>query len=116
LLPALQRALEQLPEGVKWVRVRSDSVGYDWEFLRYLAEGRSERFGRIDFAVSADVTDELKKEVARLPAAAWKPLVRQLVDQTIVTEQEWAEVEYVPNPAAMTKKRSSRIRVSGGVG
>jgi hypothetical protein len=104
LQPALQRALEQLPAGVKRVRVRSDSAGYDWEFLRYLGEGRNERFGRIDFAVSADVTDELKKEVARLRADAWKPLVRRLGDQAIVTEQEWAEVEYVPNAAAMTKK------------
>jgi hypothetical protein len=104
LLPALQRALEQLPEGVKRVRVRSDSAGYDWDFLRYMAEGRNERFGRIDFAVSADVTDELKKEVARLAPDAWQPLVRQLPDQKIVTGQEWAEVEYVPNAAAMTKK------------
>lgn len=104
LLAVLERALEQLPEGVKRVRVRADSAGYDWEFLRYMAEGCNERFGRIDFAVSADVTDELKKEVARLPATAWQPLVRQLPDQKIVTEQEWAEVEYVPNKAAYTKK------------
>lgn len=104
LLPALQRALAQLPEGVKHVRVRSDSAGYDWQLLRYLAEGKNERFGRIDFAVSADVTDELKDEVARLPGDAWKPLVRQLADQTIVTEQEWAEIEYVPNAAAATKE------------
>lgn len=104
LLPVLERALEQLPEGVKRVRVRSDSAGYDWEFLRYMAEGRNERFGRIDFAVSADVTEELKKEVARLPATAWRPLVRRLAEQEIVTEQEWAEVEYVPNKAAHTKK------------
>lgn len=103
LLPVLQRALAQLPPGVHRVQLRSDSAGYDWEFLRYLAEGRDERFGRIDFAVSADVTDELKKEVARLPATAWRPLVRRLADQQIPTDQEWAEVEYVPNKAAHTK-------------
>lgn len=34
LLPALERALEQLPVGVQRVRLRSDSAGYDWEFLR----------------------------------------------------------------------------------
>lgn len=103
LVEVLERALEQLPAGVRRVRVRSDSAGYDWEFLRYMAEGRNRRFGRIAFAVSADVTEELKKEVARLPATAWRPLVRRLPDQEIVTEQEWAEVEYVPNKAAYTK-------------
>ena len=32
--------------------VRSDSAGYEWEFLKYCAEGHNKRFGVIDFAVA----------------------------------------------------------------
>jgi len=100
----LVRALDMLPKALTTVQIRSDTAGYDWDFLRYCAEGKHPRFGRIDFAVGADVTEELRKEVARLAATAWAPLVRRLADQDILTEQEWAEVEFVPNAAAHTKK------------
>jgi hypothetical protein len=49
-----ERALEQLPEGVTKVYARTDTQGYEREFLQYLAEGKSERFGVIEFAVGAD--------------------------------------------------------------
>jgi len=46
----LERALEQLPQGVKTVYARTDTQGYEQEFLQYLAEGKNERFGRIEMA------------------------------------------------------------------
>jgi hypothetical protein len=105
LLAPLQRALEQLPESVQRVLLRSDTAGYTWDLLRYCAEGRHPRFGRIDFAVSADVTPELKQEVAKLPPSAWHSLVRRYPDgQEVVTDQEVAEVVYVPDAAARTKR------------
>ncbi len=69
-LAALKRALELLPVGVEKVRLHMDTQGYEWELLRWLAEGKSERFGVIEFVVGADVTQELRKEVAKLKASA----------------------------------------------
>jgi hypothetical protein len=38
------------------VFVRSDTAGYQKDLQRYCAEGKSERFGVIEFAIGADVT------------------------------------------------------------
>lgn len=42
-LERLQGVLAHLPEGVKKVRYRSDSAGYQTHLLRYLAEGQDAR-------------------------------------------------------------------------
>jgi hypothetical protein len=49
-LEELQRALSLLPEGVKKVKLRSDSAGYQMDLMKYCASGEDERFGVIDFA------------------------------------------------------------------
>ena len=105
LLRFLQESLEMLPaEGVERVMVRSDTAGYQVDFLRYMAEGRS-RFGRIEFAVGADVTPALKEEVARVPESAWKPFRRwnKRKKEWEETGREWAEVVYVPDWMARKK-------------
>lgn len=84
----LQRALEQLPEGVKTVYVRTDTQGYEQEFLQYLAQGKNERFGRIEFAVGADVTQAFREAVAEVQEEDWKSLDSR--------GQQWAEVCFVP--------------------
>lgn len=104
-LDAFKRALALLPAGVKSVMVRMDTQGYEWELLRYLAEGKNERFGVIEFAVGADMTQELKKEVAKLRADQWKDLARRPGE----VAQQWAEVPFVPN-AASTKKDGPQYR------
>jgi hypothetical protein len=107
LLPVFKRALKQLGPVVKRVVLRSDTAGYTWPLLRYCAEGRDERFGRIDFAVGADVTPELKSEVAKLSDKDWETLEREDDGQTIDTGQQWADLVYVPKEAARTKKGPS---------
>jgi len=104
LRDALVRALDQLPEGVEKVLLRSDSAGYCWELLRYCAEGRNKRFGKIDFAVSADVSDSLKQEVAKLSEEDWRPLMEESDGQKIQTGQEYAEVVYVPKGIGHSKR------------
>jgi quinol monooxygenase YgiN len=84
-----QRALEQLPEGVKRVYARTDTQGYEKEFLQYLAQGKNERFGVIEFAVGADVTEAFRKAVAQVEEAQWNPLDER--------GQQWAQVCFVPN-------------------
>jgi len=102
-LRVLREGLEMLPQSVEKVRYRADAAGYEVDLLRYLAEGRHPRFGRIEFAVSADVTEAFRTSVAELDESAWLPLYRTDGDQRIKTEQEWAEVCYVPNWAGYSK-------------
>ena len=56
-LRVLREALECLPAGVEKVYLRSDTAGYQVNLLKYCAEGGSERFGVIEFAVGVDVGD-----------------------------------------------------------
>jgi hypothetical protein len=104
-LEALKRALELLPAGIGQVRLRMDTQGYEWELLRYLAEGSNPRFGVIGFAVGADVTPELKREVGKLREEEWQELPRE----PGLVAQQWAEVCYVPNASA-TKKDGPQYR------
>ncbi len=100
----LQQALDCLPAGVETVYLRSDTAGYQKDLLRYCAEGRNERFGVIEFTVGADVTAAFKQTVAALPESAWQPLCRRLDGRVIETDQEWAEVGFVPNWAGHSKQ------------
>ena len=93
----LKEALEQLPPGVEQVRVRSDTAGYQREFLRHCAEGRDERFGVIEFAVGVDVTPEFKAEVAQVSEEEWHDLHREVDGRRSETGQQYAEVNFVPN-------------------
>lgn len=102
-LRVLQRSLELLPDGVEKVYLRSDTAGYQWDLLKYCAEGRSERFGVIEFGVGCDVTPEFKIAVASLSEEEWKPLISEKDGIKVDTGQEWAEVCYVPNEIGKSK-------------
>jgi Transposase DDE domain group 1 len=117
-LRVLQDALAMLPESVEKAFLRSDSAGYQIELLKYCAEGRNERFGKIEFAISADVTAEFRK-AALAADVEWKPLLRkrlhQKADGTIREEfedigQEYAEVAFVPNWIACGRKDAPGYR------
>ncbi len=108
-LAVLQRSLELLPEGVEEVLLRTDTAGYEWDLLKYCAEGKNERFGVIRFCVGADVTPEFKAAVARVPSSDCQPLMRRVDGMEIDTGQQYAEVCYVPNKAA-TKKHGPHYR------
>jgi len=107
-LRLLQEALHQLPEGVEKVCVRSDTAGYQQELLRYCAEGSNQRFGVIDFAIGADVTESFRDAVRDVAEDQWFPVLRTDPDgRQYETGQQWAEVCYVPNWAAASKKGPS---------
>jgi len=103
-LRALQEALDALPEGVVKVYYRGDTAAYQRELLRYCAEGQNERFGVIEFAVGVDVTPEFKQAVAEVAGGEWHPLERLVDGKPVRTEQEWAEVCFVPNWVAHRKR------------
>ncbi|MBM3120029.1 MAG: IS1380 family transposase [Chloroflexi bacterium] len=102
-LRVLKEALAVLPEGVVKVYFRGDTAANQKELLRYCAEGKSERFGVIEFAVGVDVTAEFKRAVAEVEEGEWQPLEREVDGKRVKTEQEWAEVCFVPNWTAYKK-------------
>ncbi len=95
-LRVFEKSLGILPEGVEKVYYRGDTAVYRQELLRYLAEGKNERFGVIEFAIGVDVTAEFKKAVAQVEEKGWH-LLEQMVDgRRVRTDQQWAEVCFVP--------------------
>jgi len=103
LIPVLQEAIGALPKTVRLVRVRSDSAAYAHEFLNWCRKEVPGR-PRIEFAISADMTEELRAAIQALPEGAWKPL-RKVTDKGwIMGRKEWAEVEFVPSQPSRKKR------------
>lgn len=102
-LRVMKAAIELLPKQVKKVYLRSDTAGYQQDLMKYCAEGKNERFGVIEFAIGADVTAEFKLAVAAVPETDWQPLDRIVDGKRYATDQQFAEVGYVPNWAGMSK-------------
>jgi hypothetical protein len=103
-LRALKETLDALPEGVMKVYFRGDTAANQKDLLRYCAEGKNERFGVIEFAVGVDMTAEFKRAVAEVAEGEWQSLEREVDGQRVKTEQEWAEVCFVPNWTAHRKE------------
>jgi hypothetical protein len=102
-LRVFQEALALLPESVEKVRFRSDTAGYQHELLRYCAKGENKRFGRIEFAIGSDVTPEFKKAVMEVADSDWQSIYREFDGHRIKTDQEWAEVCFIPNAIGHSK-------------
>jgi len=62
--------------------------------------------GVIEFAVSADVTREFRKAVLSVSDADWRPLYRPIDGVPSKTDQEWAEVCFVPSWAGNSRNRA----------
>jgi hypothetical protein len=92
-------ALSLLPQGVKTVRLRSDTAGYQHDLMGWCDdEKKHPHLGRIEFAIGADVTREFKKAVRE--ADEWYPIH----DKKGHITGEWAEVCFIPNAECHTKK------------
>jgi hypothetical protein len=104
LLGPFEQALELLPQGVKKVFVRSDTAGNVEKLLRYCAEAKNRRFGVIELAIGVDVTQEFKKAVTEIPESEWFRLNRKVNGKLEWTNQEYAEVCFVPNWVGQSKK------------
>ena len=105
-------SLPMRADGDEWrVRVRSDSAAYEQATLDHWA-GRGWRF-----AVSADLSKQLRAEILRLPYDAWQPWATEA--KGVV--REWAEVPFVPSRAAEKKATppyrylAIRVRTPQGV-
>ena len=98
----LKAALQALPEGISKKYVRADSALYEHKTLRFL-----DREG-IQFAISADLTRELRKEIEALAKDAWNSLPPR--EGGVAKEERfWAEVPFVPEePEARKGERPFR--------
>ena len=103
-LRVLQDSLALLPASVTKVSLRSDTAGYQQELLLYCGEGKDPRFGVIDFAIGADVTEAFRMAVRATAETEWKPLIRMVDGKPQETDQEWADVCYVPDWAGHSRK------------
>lgn len=103
-LRVFKESLDALPPGVEKVRMRSDSAGYQHDLLRYCDSGENERFGRIEFAVSCDVTPQFKAAASQVSEEDWHPVLREEDGRLVETDREWAEVCFVPAGIGHSKK------------
>jgi hypothetical protein len=86
-LPLIERAFAVLPESVTERFFRADSACYDEKVLKWLAEPSR----HIGFAISADMTKELRAACVALPATAWA-LYEERPDMRV----DVADVEFTP--------------------
>lgn len=84
----VDEAYETLPPGPWKVKVRSDSAAYD---VKYLDHWDKRKWG---FAVSADMSPQLKAEIEKLSGEAWRIWKTEKGGGVI---RQWAEVPYVPS-------------------
>lgn len=92
----VDRAYNTLPPGQWQVKVRSDSAAYQQDILDHWQERGWQ------FAVSAGMSQGLKKEIEALPKDVWR--VWKVEKQGMI--REWAEVPYVP--ARQYERRDSQ--------
>jgi hypothetical protein len=90
----LKRALAALPPGITQTFVRGDSARYEHEVLAWCEEQG------IGYAISVDMSPQLRAELQRLPETAWQP---ESEDAEAI--REWAEVPYVPDDKDYRKDR-----------
>ncbi len=88
---------DEMPHGVEMVFLRSDSAANVEGPLRYCAKGKNKRFGVIEFAIGVDMTQEFKKAVGEVPESQWFRLNRRVDGKLQETNQEYAEVRFVPD-------------------
>ena len=109
----VNKAYAMLPPGAWGIRIRSDSAAYEQDNLDEWDHKHWE------FAVSADMSPQLKAEIAALPPDAWQHWKEGKTRETRVI-REWAEVTYVPGKK--TEKKDSKpyryvaIRISSRQG
>ena len=92
----LEQAVANLPQGITEIRLRADSALYETEVLRWCEAADRP----IAYAISADLSGQLKAEIGRLPESAWQ-VEREEADAI----RSWAEVPYVPSDGDHRKDR-----------
>ena len=91
-LRVVQKTVAALPDGVEQVFLRGDSALYEHDLMDWL-DGE-----QIGFAISADMSTQLRQAIEALPEEAWQT---ETQDRDAV--RQWAEVAYVPDDGKFAK-------------
>jgi hypothetical protein len=110
-LTCCKMAFGALPEGLKRYAYRGDSACYEWNLLNWLRDEQRPDgpAGRIEFAVSAKMSEQLHSACVALKENAWTTIGKPEVDGTV---RQWAEVPYVPSEPK-EKKHTQPLRYIG---
>ena len=110
-LTVVQRGFSALPAErmAKMVMAfRGDSACYNHDLLNWLRdEERTGPKGKIRFAISADMSQPLRREVNKLSESDWKPYRRpdgEAVASDASEQRQWADVVFVPTDGPTNKK------------
>lgn len=95
----VEKAVAALPGKLDKIYVRGDSALYEHELMAWM-DSRA-----IAYAISADMSTQLKAAIAALPEDHWR-LERQETDAV----REWAEVNYVPDDGIHKKDHATPRR------
>jgi len=90
----LEQAVATLPPGIERIRLRADSALYETTVLRWCEAHQ------IEYAISADLSEQLRAEILRLPEHTW-----QVEHEAPEAIRSWAEVPYVPSDGDHRKDR-----------
>jgi hypothetical protein len=103
-------AYEALPDTVEARYFRGDSACHENDLIQWLRhpDRAKEKGGAIGFAVSAVMSEALRKAVKKVAEQEWKTIKTE-ADGTL---RQWAEVEFVPGEAG-EKKQSVPLRYVG---
>jgi hypothetical protein len=101
-LRVYKEAIAMLPESVKKVMVRQDTAGYKNEDMAWFERAEEHpRFGRIEFTISADITQELRKAVTQVKKEDWTKECKVRKGKPEPTGREYAEVIFMSNDQAL---------------
>lgn len=98
-LRVVQKAMGALPGGVEQVYLRGGSALYEHDLMDWLDEQG------IGFAISADMSPQLRAAIETLPEAAWQTDTHERD-----AARQWAEVAYVPDDGKFQKQTPVKHR------
>src|SRR5271157_4583994 len=109
-LTCAKLAFAALPDTIQARHFRGDSACHENQLLGWLKhpDREKEPGGRIGFALSARMSEELVKALAKVKEVEWKTFDKE----TDGTQRQWAEVDFVPGEAG-EKKDSQPLRYVG---
>jgi len=109
-LTCAKLAFAALPDNLEQRFFRGDSACHENDLLSWLkhADRAKEPGGRIGFAISARMSQDLAKALAKIPESEWKTFNTEADG----TSRQWAEVDFVPREAG-EKKDSQPLRYVG---
>ena len=88
----IEKAVAALPGKYDKIYVRGDSALYEHDLMTWLDSQA------IAYAISADMSEQLRSAIVALPESHWKPCA---VEKDAI--REWAEVNYVPTDGNWSK-------------